>query len=77
MVDDAPEPTTWLSPRQAAAYLACSVSYLTRQARAGTIRAYKVGKLWRFATKDLDEFVRRSREPLPIPFVPTHKESGQ
>ena len=74
---DAPELTTaWLTLKQAAAHLACSPSYLGRQARFGKIRAYKVGKLWRFAVADADEFVRRSAQPLPIPFVP-RREVGR
>lgn len=75
MVDDAGTPTTWMTLKQGAAHLTCSPSYLARQVRSGAVRGYKLGKLWKFAITDLEEFVRRSRAPLPIPFVPRSRET--
>jgi excisionase family DNA binding protein len=48
------EPTVWLDVRGAARHLKTSEPTILRRARRGELRAYKLGKLWRFRVSDLD-----------------------
>lgn len=43
----------FLTPEQAAAYLAVSPDTVREWARTGKIRAHRFGKLWRFRQEEL------------------------
>jgi excisionase family DNA binding protein len=55
-VDDDPV----LTPKEAAQYLRISVASLLRHTRTGEIKAFHVGKLWRYRKSWLDEYARSS-----------------
>lgn len=52
-------PTTrWLSVEQVAEYLGISKETVYRWLEKGTVPAHRVGKLWRFETNEIDEWVK-------------------
>ncbi|PIU01296.1 MAG: hypothetical protein COT74_01990 [Bdellovibrionales bacterium CG10_big_fil_rev_8_21_14_0_10_45_34] len=51
-------PTSWLSVEQLAEYLSISKETVYRWLEKGTVPAHRVGKLWRFQTKEIDEWVK-------------------
>lgn len=55
-VDDDPV----LTPQEAAQYLRISVASLLRHTPTGEIKAFRVGKLWRYRKSWLDEYSRSS-----------------
>ncbi len=55
-VDDDPV----LTPQEAAQYLRISVASLLRHTRTGEIKAFHVGKLWRYRKSWLDEYAQSS-----------------
>lgn len=48
-----------LTPEEVAAYLRVNVKTVRALARAGELRASKVGRLWRFRPEDVDRFLNR------------------
>lgn len=68
------EPTRWMSLRDAASYASCSVTTISREARAGRLRGYKLARRrsWRFSQADIDFWMTASAEP--VLFVPKHSK---
>jgi excisionase family DNA binding protein len=70
------QPNRWLRLSEAAEYCACSADTLTRAARDGELKGYKLRRRrsWRFSEADLDAWMRSSAEPLPFTpqLVKTH-----
>ena len=64
--------TPWLDVPGAAAWALVSQATILREARAGRLRAYKVGnrKLWRFRREDVDAWLMRRNEPVEYPRAP-------
>jgi len=53
----------WLTTEQVARLIQTSPDYVARQCAAGSLRAKRLGKTWRVARRDLDEFM--AGEPAP------------
>lgn len=48
----------WLSVEQIAEYLSISKETVYRWLEKGIVPAHRVGKLWRFQTNEIDEWVK-------------------
>jgi excisionase family DNA binding protein len=48
----------WMSVEQLADYLSISKETIYRWLEKGTVPAHRVGKLWRFETNEIDEWVK-------------------
>lgn len=61
-------PTVWLTLREASQHAKCSVTTISRAARSGELKGYKLRarRSWRFDAADVDRWVKRSAEPLPF-----------
>ena len=53
--------TTWLTLQEAAKHLKMGKSTIYKLAREGDIPAHKYGRIWRFDTAELDEWMKRGR----------------
>lgn len=64
--------TQWLTVREAAKHARCSVTTISRAARSGELRGFKLRsrRSWRFSAEDVDRWIKKSAEPLP--FTPQH-----
>ncbi len=51
----------WLSVQEIAQYLGISKETVYRWLEKGKIPAHRVGKLWKFKTKEVDEWVMNDR----------------
>jgi excisionase family DNA binding protein len=60
------EPQTWFTLREAADYCRCSTVTLGREARRGTLKAFKLARRreWRFSRTDLDQWMQASTTPV-------------
>jgi excisionase family DNA binding protein len=63
-------PTGWLTLREAADYARCSTVTLTREVRAGRLRAYRLAtrRVWRLQAADIDRWIADSRDE-PVVYV--------
>jgi excisionase family DNA binding protein len=64
--------TKWLTLREAAEYARCSTITLTREIRAGRLRAYRLAtrRSWRLQTADVDRWISgNSSGDEPVSFV--------
>ena len=52
---------TWLTLTEAAEYLRMGKSTLYKLLREGKLPGYKAGKVWRFSTSELDEWIKAGR----------------
>jgi excisionase family DNA binding protein len=52
-----------MTPKQAAERLIVTEKTVLDWLRAGTLKGYKAGKLWRIKERDLEAFLR---EPMPM-----------
>lgn len=59
MAVEAVEYVKMLTPEEVASILQVSVKFVRAMARAGQLRAVKVGRLWRFRPEDVERFVNR------------------
>lgn len=57
-----------LTVSQVASALTCSKKTVLRLARAGDLRGYKLGRVWRFTAAEVDAFRRRHHQAEP--FIP-------
>jgi len=51
----------WMTLEEVAQYLQVSKDSIYRMARKGEIPASKIGNLWRFKKKEIDEWMRNNR----------------
>lgn len=59
MSDDQPQSPLTLNVRDSARHSGLPRDYLYRSLDAGTLRAIRVGRVWRVPVTELEEFVRR------------------
>ncbi len=50
----------WLSVIEASNYLGVSKETIYRRLKSKTIPAHRIGKLWKFRSNELDEWVRKN-----------------
>ena len=60
MITASPAFEPLLDSKDAAKLLSIHPKTLQRQARAGTVPAFRIGDLWRFRASDLDAWVRNA-----------------
>ena len=53
--------TTWLTLQEAAKHLKMGKSTFYKLAREGNIPAHRYGRIWRFDSAELDEWMKRGR----------------
>jgi excisionase family DNA binding protein len=51
----------WRSSNDAAAYLGVTPPTLYRLANAGTVVSYRIGRVYRYRTADLDDYLARAK----------------
>jgi excisionase family DNA binding protein len=67
--------TQWLTPREAASYLRCSVSHLLRAARRGDVVGFRCGRGRRFREVDLNRWIEASRDAIQVvPYRPGQRQ---
>jgi len=54
--------TTWLTLQEAAKHLKMGKSTIYKLAREGNIPAHKYGRIWRFDTAELDEWMKAGKD---------------
>ena len=53
--------TTWLTLEEAAKHLKIGKSTIYRLAREGNLPAHRMGRVWRFDAKELDEWLKSGK----------------